>query len=265
MAYDLGDTVPLTINIRDVSGALADPTACTLSITDPSGTIETPTPIHSSTGVFSYDYVPASMGQFGVYWNATGTNASSYQDVFEVKDPAAFPLVSLADVKAFLNITSTSDDDELRDAIATATDLAEKHTNRALRRRTFVESTSGGTYVITLRNKPVVSITSIVENGNAVDPSGWYLHKTSGLVERLGYWPYSVYGTDNIVITYIAGDPNVSLTARRGMLELVAELWTYQRRANPLPRAAQGEGYVAPPGYLMPPRVAEMFAHLVLA
>ena len=121
--FDLGDVVPLAVNVKDTAGALANATAVVLTITLPDGTTATPSVTNSSTGVYSATYTPAVAGRFGVRWVATGTNASTYVDAFTVAAGAG--LISLDEVKAFLNITSTTNDEELREFVAAATVAAE--------------------------------------------------------------------------------------------------------------------------------------------
>jgi hypothetical protein len=100
---DLGDVVPLTVQIRDANGVLANATAVTLTITLPDGTTISPAPANPSVGLYQVDYVTVMEGRHIVRWVATGNNASAYTDSFDVR-PVNPPLIlSLSAAKAAIN------------------------------------------------------------------------------------------------------------------------------------------------------------------
>ena len=105
--------------------------------------------------------------------------------MFDVLDPALLPVVSLADAKRHLNISATTDDEEVRKVLAIATDLAERYTGRALRRKTVVETHDGGTATaLLLRQPPALSVSSVVESGTTLASTGYTLNAPAGLLYR---------------------------------------------------------------------------------
>lgn len=237
MAYDLGDPVPLAISIKDAAGVAANATLVTLTVTAPDGTATSATITPTSTGAYSLTYSPALAGRYMYRWLATGTNASAYTGTFEVDDPADLPVISLDDAKTYLNITSTSSDDEIRGFILAATDIAERLTSRQLRRRTVVESYNGAGPYFSLNTQPVVSVTSVVEDGATLAAGTDYILDTRvGLLYRGAsssplYWRG---GIDNVVVTYVSGEANPSPTAQLLVKELTRHLWRTQRGASPM-------------------------------
>ena len=272
MAYDLGDPVPLSIQIKDSAGVLANATLVTLYVTDPDGATTSAAITATSTGVYQQTYAPATVGRYIVRWAATGTNASSYTDTFDVNDPADLTLVSLADAKTYLNITSTNSDEEIRQFILEATDIAERLTGRQLRRKTFVEAYNGsdaispyrGLIALRLRKVPVISITSVVENGltlaatdYTVSPESGVLYRGSSMF-RQGWQP----GEQNITITYAAGDLS-NVTAQTLVKELTRHLWRTQRGASPMSMSG-GDDYVPGSANVLTYRVQELAALITI-
>lgn len=237
MAYDLGDVVALAVTVKDSTGAAANATNVALTITLPDGTTTAPTVTNTATGSYSASYTPTMAGRHLVRWVATGSNASAFTDVFDVDDPADLSLVSLAEVKAYLNITSSSTDEELRGFILWATDISERLTSRTLRRRTLTETQSGSGFTVSLNSQPIISVTSVTENGTALTENTDFVVDTirgviyRGTTTNSRYWKP---GNDNISITYVAGELNPNPTARLLVLETCRHLWRTQRGASPM-------------------------------
>ena len=256
--HDLGDVVALGVNVRNDADALEDATAVTVTITLPDGTTSGPHTVSStSAGVYAYDYTPSQVGRHGVRWVATGTNASAFTDVFDVLDNSLLPIVSLADAKRHLNITATTDDEELRRTLAVATDLAERYANRALRRKTVAETHDGGGPVLILRQPPVASVTTVTVGGTAttayvLDPAAGLLYAgTSGSSTWTAGW-------QNIVVTYVAGG-NAPEVAEQAVLELTRHLWdTQQQSFRPGLGVDSVDAYAPGAGYSLPRRVTEL-------
>ena len=258
--YDLGDLVTLSVEIRDATGTLADATNVNLLLTLPDGATFGPTPVYSTpTGTYTYTYTPTQVGRHVVRWVATGANASSYADTFEVADYADPGLVSLDSIKAYLNITSTSSDEELRQFILEATDIAERATGRTLRRRTFSENHTAPTPIIVLRHTPLISVTSVTESGTTLtEGTDYTVNVFAGTITRgsslasLAWRP----GIDNITITYIAGEADPNGTAQLLVKELVRHLWRTQRGASPM--AMSQDDFVPGAANIMTYRVREL-------
>jgi hypothetical protein len=265
MAYDLGDLVGLAISVKDASGTAANATAVTCTITLPDGTTATPTVTNAATGSYTVDYSPTLSGRHLVRWVATGTNASSYTDTFEVDDPADLPVISLSDAKAYLNVTSTSGDEEIRGFILAATDVAERLTSRTLRRRSVVESYSISGGYFSLNTQPVISVTSVVENSVTLAATDYVVDTRVGVIYRGTsvsplYW---AAGTDNIVVTYVAGESTPSPTAQLLVKELTRHLWRTQRGASPMAMGGSDE-FVPGSANIMTYRIQELAGLLAI-
>ena len=259
MAYDLGDMVTLAVNVRNAAGTLTAPSALVCTITLPDGTSATPTVTTLAAGQYTTDYLPTQAGWHAVRWVSTSpTNA--YTDSFTVYSDS--PLVSLADAKAFLNITSSSSDDELRAFILKATDIAERRTGRRFRASTFVESYSARDEVVVLRQFPVVSVTSVVEDGVTLTAGTDYVvDTTNGTVVR-GTSTSSLQwaeGNNNITITYRAGAINA--TAQQLVEELTRHLWRTQRGASPM-SMGNGDDFVPGSSNIFTYRILELIEML---
>src|SRR4051812_20752162 len=103
------------MTIRDATGVLANASTVTLTITR-DGVAEPGSPFTitpTTTGQYDKDYAAPAAGTYVGYWQATGLNASSYSQVFDVQPADPRYLVSLARAKDHLNIpqtTTTSDE-----------------------------------------------------------------------------------------------------------------------------------------------------------
>jgi hypothetical protein len=236
MAYDLGDIAALAIQIKDATGTLANASSVTATITLPDGTTATPSVSNPTTGNYQIAYLTTQLGRHGLRWTASGSNAGAFTDVFEVTDPAYWPIVSLDDMKTHLNITSSTYDEEIRFMISVATNIAENYCKRALTRQTVSETRDGGGTSIILFQPPVLSITSIVENTTTLTASDYTTDLASGIVyrgsqiARLPFFP----GRQNITITYVAGYVNPPPMAQHTVKEIVRWMWqTSQQGPRP--------------------------------
>ena len=230
MSFDLGDTVALSVTVKNEDGTPENATSASYTITKPDGTTEGPTTVSGVAGVYDYDYAPATAGRYAYRFVATGTNACVVTDVFDVADPALLPVVSLAELRTALKLSATTSDELLREILDEATDLAERRVGRALRRKTVVESHAGGSSGILLRQPPALSITSVVENGTTLDSSAYFVRESSGVLYRgtatAPYcWPH---GT--VVVTYVAGYADPPSAAKRGVKAIAK--WLYQSEQN---------------------------------
>lgn len=259
---DLGDAVALAVIVATSAGVAADATAVACTITLPDGSTTLPSVSHPSTGNYQVSYTPTLTGFHSVHWVATGANASSYSDDFTVADPAEPPLISLAEAKSHLGITSTTNDDELRSFIGVATGAAEHFTGRVLAPRTIIERHDGGRPSIVLR-KPALSITSVQQLSATMSADGYQLDLTGQIVTRMfGYQPGCwTYGMGAITVTYRAGLAGADLTvARHGVKELLSHLWQTQRGARKTNyNVDMGD---AGTGYTMPTRVRQLLEPL---
>ncbi len=240
--YDLGATVPIRFDVRDVAGELADAETVTLAIRLPSGDLVDPAPQvtnpPATQGSYVYDHVAGASGLHRIRWTSTNPTRA-FADVFNVVDPDWPVIVGLSETKQHLNIdpADTSRDDELRGFIASASAVVEDIVG-TVARRTVVETCTGGSRVLRLATPPVISIGQVLTDGRLVD-AGDYSYAQSGLlVHRWADWPA---GLRNIEVTYTAGRLAVLPNVLDGTMELIRVNWRPQQGGNYGPFDLGGE------------------------
>lgn len=258
MAFDLGDTVPLTFDVEGADGS----TTAVLTIELPDGTPATPTPTSPSLGRYEVSFPPTQAGRHGVRWTSTAP-ASAHADVFDVRPAAPRYLISLADAKRHLNMrsTRTTDDEELRGHIEAATEAIELYLREAVVRRPEVDKVKlrRHTSQLMLDHRPVVSLTSVVslDGTTTWDVADLDVDTDTGLLSVVSGPALS--GT--VLVTYIAGrsviPPNYSRAA-----ELVVESLVCGQRAPAVgpPATPGGEAELEPDDYgvVIPPKAREL-------
>jgi hypothetical protein len=217
MSYDLGAVVPLSMTVKDATGAPANAGNMRLTVTLPDDTTAVVDPVApASTGSYSYGYPTVQAGLHQVRWVGTGANACASTDVFDVRPAAAAMLFSLADAKGQLDIpvTSTADDEKLRTYIA-ATTRAVEYFVGAVSRRTVHQVVSGDCAAWVLHTTPVLAVTAVTAVAVwqlDVDPGVLDVDGEAGILRRTdGLWFYS----GDYRVTYTAGravvEPNITL------------------------------------------------------
>lgn len=187
-------------------------------------------------------------------------------------------IVSLADAKRHLRMTTTADDAELTDTIAEATAIVEDIIGPCLARVITDESHDGGTENITLRTTPIVSVESVTvwvaqtPYVHTYDPLavnttfhtfGWRAagpYESGTIVFTSSGFPVpSFIGRQNVLVSYTAGRSSLSPTIVRGSKELIRHLWETQRgrsMGRPVPGYDEQLTTTAS-GYTVPNRVLE--------
>lgn len=271
--HDLGDTVTLRFEVRDLTGVLTNAASTAVTLNLPDGTVNTSLTLSTvSTGVYELSYVPLVAGRYVVHVAATAPTAA-ISDQFDVRPAAPAYLVSLADAKARLNIDPTdyTFDEELRQLIEAATIAVERHLRQVVARRTVVETVEvlpqwaglcHWTGVAWLSYTPALSVTSVVSlDGLTSWPVGNLMLSGSQL------WAAAGLGlAGDVVVTYVAGYAVVPANYSQAALEIVAHLATPQRLSSLGPRpfssvGAAGEedlAGLAGLGFALPNRALEL-------
>lgn len=171
------------------------------------------------------------------------------------------PLVTLAEAKAQLDITTTNHDEELQRYIDALTAPIERHVG-PVEDREVTEVIEGRSATLCLSCVPAVSLTSIVpvlSSGQSIAVNEVHLDSATGIVRRLdggsfcgGLW----------TVTYTAGRGGVPETIQLAALILLQHLWRTQYGAA---RGSVGGGDdfdVNEPiigwGYAIPNRVLQL-------
>jgi hypothetical protein len=252
MPYDLSDSVPIAVDVKDSTGALTNATTVALTITQPDGTPTSPTVTNppTVTGQYRVTFVPAQVGRHAWRFVASSPN-TAYQDVFEVRETVSPSLLSLADAKSHLNITSTTYDDELREYLEAATEIIESYVGPIVT-RTHTARVDGYRCAIPLPHTQVTGVTAItiVSDGSSpITLSDIAVDTTSGIIS---YKSGGSFAYGQMDVTYTVGRSFVKANWSLAAKHIVKSNWNSQLGNLP---SIQGDehGYVVTgDGYRVP-------------
>lgn len=168
-------------------------------------------------------------------------------------------LLTLAQARESLNITSVATDPEILDYVDAATDLIESYVG-PMSVKTFTQTLHGGRTFL-LAQTPVVSIVSIsgvLTGALAYAPAGLTVNPDTGEVRRLDR---GTFGDDLYTITYTAGRTVIPPRITQAARVLLQHLWRTQRgsgTARPGAGDANSDTYAM--GFSMPNRVLELLS-----
>jgi hypothetical protein len=278
--YPLNQPIRISTAVRDVTGALVNATTLTLlvKVAQADGTMAVTgtyaSPVNDSTGNYHQDIPVTDLTVTGHYqyaWTSTGTGAGVAFGDFDVFDPFEPSVLPLQDAKDALNIpqATITSDTEIAQYIATIETCIERMTGGPLTNRSITERAelTGGYTVLQVRQRPLVSVTSIVSvaSGQALDISaGLDIDPNAGTIRRkLGYPFYGPYFTwlPAMSVTYVAGwgasVPAAFNTAARIILQ---NLWMTQHGPSSRPAMGAGDDMVTLPGwgFAIPNQAAEL-------
>jgi uncharacterized phiE125 gp8 family phage protein len=114
-------------------------------------------------------------------------------------------LTTLAEAKAYLRITETSEDSLIESLINAVSDQIENYCRRKLKEQTYTDEEYDGTNSasLLLSQFPVSSITSVKIDDVLIDSSEYKLRKSTGiLIRKNSTWPKDIM---NIKVTYVSG------------------------------------------------------------
>lgn len=263
----VGDILPdfgFTV-VSNSTGDLTAPSSFDVVLTAPDNTTPSISVTNSATGVYAVTHIATMAGRYRAVGTATG-NGCDGVSVLEWNVSATSPslILSLDDAKAFLNIADPTTDDELRAVLEAVSDTCERFTKRTWRRTTYVETytVSGDVDDLQLRHVPVVSVTSVVENGVTLSASDYTLDGRLGLLHRGSYladldWQE---GFQNVTVTYVSGPAGGIVPANilQGCRLLLQHMWRTQRGGRNTPRQVGTDGEYDPSlGWYIPNNVMQ--------
>lgn len=263
---DIGDLIPLSIEIRDALGVLTNASTLSLVVTLPDGTTFSPSVNNDSVGKYSATYVPLVVGRYQVHWTST-TPQAAFSDTFDVRDMASFSIMSLAAAKAHLNMspTNTKDDEEVREMVEAVTGVIERFRSETVVRRVITEkNVMGYGNRLVLQCRPVISVTQILDWQNLPqDVSQWALDSQNGTLTN---YRFRWYNGRDVTATYVAGYQQIPANYVLAAKIILAHLWTTQRIQNigqqvTLGTRAKPEEAIVTPagmGYAIPMRAVEL-------
>jgi hypothetical protein len=252
---DLGDTLGFRADLYDKpveqGGALVNATTVVLSILKPDGTTLTPTVANppAVTGKYLFDQVslttdPAGRWVGTWFFTLSSGKTSSYIETFDVGPTLITIDEALMHLRALNLIKTAVDLEQLQFLCFVATDAVERDLGRVMTRKTFVESYTGGSDFIVLDQTPVISITTVVENGVTLAGTDYLLDSPilwRGNTLSAQCWGW---GRLNVVITYAAGFLNPPVIARKVALNAVQKMWQESQQASHPMIDELGESFV---------------------
>jgi hypothetical protein len=158
-------------------------------------------------------------------------------------------VLTLADAKTYLNVSTSTYDAELQTFIDVAESAIAKRTGPLVSTATTADHVYGGSSSLVLPATPVISLTSITSaTGDVISTSDVSVSK-AGVIEYPigGYFPARWY-----VVVYQAGRTTVPPALLNGVKQLLDDMWESQRRPNTRPTE-----YPSPP-FLLSYKVQEL-------
>ena len=144
---------------------------------------------------------------------------------------AANDLTNLADVKGWLNINDTNSDTLLTRLITAASQFMQTWMNRTIAEAAYTE-TRNGVYSdrIAVANFPLVSVSSVTVDGQAILPSPDGIQAGYVFDQRFIYQLQGKFtrGTQNVQLAYTAGYVVVPFELEQACIELVS--WRYREK-----------------------------------
>ena len=213
-----------------------------LTITKPDGTAVTPAPVPvnspPSSGSYYYDYLLSMPGLHKFAWVTQGPGTAPTPEYINVR--SFISIVSMAEVKAHLNKTTTTDDDELSAYLMAATELVEDRVGICVA-RSFTCEVDDGQWALVLPYRPVISVqsvTSIWPGGPSwADPSLFVVDGEAGIIRLAAMLPFW-WGPWTMTLT--AGRQQIAERWIHAVKEQIRHLWETQRGSMP-PALLQGE------------------------
>lgn len=144
-------------------------------------------------------------------------------------------LTTLANVKSWLKITTTTDDALLQRLLSAASDYIQTWLNRVVPTASYSDAYDGpGGSRLMLPNYPITAVSSVSIDGQVIPQStspttpGWVFNSTS-IVLRGGTWRFTE-GVQNISVSYTAGYPTVPSEIEQACIELVSRRYKERDR-----------------------------------
>jgi len=145
-------------------------------------------------------------------------------------------LVSLADIKAYLGITSGEYDSFLTQQEAFISEVVESYCGRKFSQATYVQTFYDTDYSdiqkeLKMFHYPLISMTSVTEDAITLDTTEYRVHKATGTVVKPEYF---FTGTEITEFTYSAGYSTTPLIIKNVILALIQEKYNQKTSGVPL-------------------------------
>ena len=144
-------------------------------------------------------------------------------------------LTTLEDTKEYLEIDDTGKDNLLQQLINTASQFIKTETGYEWVKTTYKELIDGErTETLILTQRPIISVTSLVINGETIDSGNYYIYNEAGMLKRQDVGIYDVgythsfrrgllfpRGQQNIEVQYVAGYDDVPYDLQKAVWSMV--------------------------------------------
>jgi hypothetical protein len=158
--------------------------------------------------------------------------------------PGPNDLTVLADLKAYLNVTVTTDDVLLQRLITSCSGFMQAWMNRVIAISTYTETRDGtdGTRLY-MRNYPITAVTSVSIDQIAIASSpnsgqqGFYFNYDTVMLNGYTF----NRGQSNVVIVYSAGYATVPFELAQACIEMVAKRYVERTRIGVVSKTLAGE------------------------
>ena len=144
-------------------------------------------------------------------------------------------LTTLSDTKDYLEIDDTSQDDILAILISAASEYMKTETGFEWVETEYKELIDGeDTETLILTQKPIISVESLVIDGDTIGSDNYYIYSNSGMLKRKDVGVYNVgylhsfrkgllfpHGQQNIEVEYTAGYEDVPQDLQKAVWSMV--------------------------------------------
>lgn len=176
---------------------------------------------------------------------------------------AASDVVSLDETKLQVNMDDTTSDAELAVFISAASEAVEDYVG-AVVNRTVTEVFDGGREQVLLSKLPVVSVTSVTDNGTLLAASDYKVDAPSGVLTRVSGRDATCFnpGIQSLSVVYVAGRAADTAAAparyKMAALIIIQHLWETQRPAAAGPFSQGSDDFDPRYTYSIPRRALEL-------
>jgi hypothetical protein len=186
-------------------------------------------------------------------------------------------IVTLAETKTFLNITTTAFDVQVGTFIDAASEMIVRRIGPVAGSPTYDEWYSGGAAQILLRHSPVQSVTSVTESfgpiaytltpqvldAGAIGAYGYSLDVPAGLLTRRvsGIAAPFASGVQNVHVVYVAGYATPPADLVLACKLLLQHMWVTQRGGSKRPGQGGDDEWTPDQLRAFPPRVEQIMAN----
>lgn len=152
-------------------------------------------------------------------------------------------LITLAEIKEWLKLSGSGDDDFLQGAINDWSDTIEKRFGRIIKSANYTdERHPGGKRSVLLKNFPVSAVSSITVDDDELDSGDYAVDMDSGIIKLKNGLNFDG-GPGGILISYTGGYDTVPGDLKRSVKQIVAlEFYLSGHGRKALSRRSEGTG-----------------------